>query len=253
MATRFPVATPEASMALIDAVRTALRGVADPAKAPGMQRYMKSEMPYLGVSSQPLRAAVREVFASHALGSYEAWHDTVLALWRTASYREERYAALELAGWKAYRDHRARRDVLRLYEELVVTGAWWDYVDGIASHRVGELLVAHPRWTAHRMRQWSRSPDMWKRRTSILCQLRRKADTDLELLYECFEPSLEDPDFAGEFFIRKAIGWALRTYAWTDPDEVVRYVEANAERLSGLTKREALKNVLKSGRIEAIP
>jgi 3-methyladenine DNA glycosylase AlkD len=253
MATRFPAETPQASQPLIVAVRGALRAAAEPAKAPGMQRYMKSEMPYLGVSSQPLRTAMRDVFSSHELESCEVWRDTVLALWREATHREERYAALELAGWKAYRDHRTRRDALLLYEELVVTGAWWDYVDGIASHRVGELLVAHPKWTAHRMRQWSRAPDLWKRRTSMLCQLRRKETTDLDLLYECFEPSLEDPEFANEFFIRKAIGWALRTYAWTDPDEVVRYVAANAERLSGLTKREALKNVLKSGRIEAIP
>jgi len=253
MTARFPSETPQASRPLMTAVRGALRAVADPAKAPGMQRYMKSEMPYLGVSAEPLRAALREVFSAHGLGSYEAWHDTVLALWREAAYREERYAALELAGWKADREYRRRREVLRLYEELVVTGAWWDYVDGIASHRVGELLNAHPRWTAYRMRQWSRSADMWKRRTSILCQLRQKERTDLGLLYDCFEPSLDDPEFAGEFFIRKAIGWALRSYAWTDPDEVVRYVEANAERLSGLTKREALKNVLRAGTIAAIP
>lgn len=253
MTDRFPSKTPQASQRLIAEARRVLRAAADPAKAPGMQRYMKSEMPYLGVSAQPLRAGLREVFAAHGLASYEMWHDTVLALWREADYREERYAALELAGWKTYREHRRRREVLRLYEELVVTGAWWDYVDGIASHRVGELLAAHPRWTAYRMRQWSRSPDLWKRRTSILCQLRQKGRTDLALLYDCFEPSLEDPAFASEFFIRKAIGWALRTYAWTDPDEVVRYVRANAERLSGLTKREALKNVLRAGTIEAIP
>jgi 3-methyladenine DNA glycosylase AlkD len=253
MPNRFPLTTPQASRPLTRAILSALRAVADPSKAPAMQRYMKSEMPFLGVSAQPLRATARDAFAAHELASYEAWHDTVLALWREATYREERYAALELAGWKPYREYRRRREVLRLYEELVVTGAWWDYVDGIASHRVGELLATHHRWTAYRMRQWSRSPDMWKRRTSILCQLRQKERTDLELLYDCFEPSLDDAAFAGEFFIRKAIGWALRTYAWTDPDEVVRYVRANADRLSGLTKREALKNVLKGGRLEAIP
>ena len=253
MARRFPAETPDASRALIEAVTPALRAAADPSKAPGMQRYMKSDMPYLGVASTPLRATLREVFPAHEFDSYEAWHDTVLALWREATHREERYAALELAGWRPYREFATRRDSLRLYEELVVTGAWWDYVDGIASKRVGGMLATHPRWTAHRMRQWSRTPDMWKRRTAILCQLGFKEHTDLELLYRCFEPSLEDPTFAREFFIRKSIGWALRTLAWTDPDEVVRYVEANADRLSGLTKREALKNVLKSGRIEAIP
>ena len=211
-----------------------------------MQAYMKSEMPYYGVATPAQRRIARELFGQFELPSYEAWHDTALQLWREATHREERYLALALCDWKSYREYRVRRDALRLYEEFVVTGAWWDYIDGIASHRVGELLATHPRWTAHRMRQWSRSPDLWKRRTSILCQLGFKEQTDLELLYDCFEPSLQDPAFAREFFIRKAIGWALRTYAWIDPDEVVRYVEVNADRLSGLTTREALKNVAKS-------
>jgi 3-methyladenine DNA glycosylase AlkD len=80
---------------------------------------------------------------------------------------------------------------------------------------------------------------MWKRRAAIICQLRRKRDTDLALLYDCIEPNLAD----GEFFIRKAIGWALRQYAWTDPREVKRYVRAHRGRLSPLSVREALKNV----------
>jgi 3-methyladenine DNA glycosylase AlkD len=69
---------------------------------------------------------------------------------------------------------------------------------------------------------------MWKRRAAILCQLRRKRETDLALLYDCIEPNLADQ----EFFMRKAIGWALRQYARTDPAEVKRYVKANRNRLS---------------------
>lgn len=80
---------------------------------------------------------------------------------------------------------------------------------------------------------------MWKRRTAILCQLSFKADTDLSLLYDCIEPNLGDEDF----FIRKAIGWALRQHAWTDGVEVQRYVERNRARLSPLSVREALKHV----------
>ena len=89
------------------------------------------------------------------------------------------------------------------------------------------------------MRRWSADPDMWKRRVSIICQLRFKKDTDLDLLYANIEPNLGDK----EFFIRKAIGWALRQYAWTDPEEVTRYVRSRESRLSGLSKREALKNI----------
>ena len=79
---------------------------------------------------------------------------------------------------------------------------------------------------------------MWKRRSAIICQLSAKRETDLDLLYTCIEPSIGRP----EFFLRKAIGWALRQYTWTDPDEVARYVAANVDRLSGLSQREALKN-----------
>ena len=88
------------------------------------------------------------------------------------------------------------------------------------------------------MRSWSRDPDKWKRRSSIICQLNRKHETDLSLLFDCIDPNLTDPDF----FIRKGIGWALRSLAWTDLATVERYVERNAGRVSALTRREALKN-----------
>ncbi len=237
-----------ANRALIEAVRSALEAAADPSRAPGMQAYMKSAMPYRGVPSPEQKRIWRAVFDPQRLASFEAWRDTVLALWREAAYREERYGGIALTGHRHYRDYQVL-EALPLYEELIVSGAWWDYVDDIASHRLGELLRREPEAMAAEMRRWARDPDMWKRRSAILCQLGFKAGTDLELLYDCIEPNLDDR----EFFIRKAIGWALRQYAWTDPDEVVRYVAEHRDRLSPLSKREALKNVLKSGRIEAIP
>jgi 3-methyladenine DNA glycosylase AlkD len=112
-------------------------------------------------------------------------------------------------------------------------------VDPIASKRIGALLQRYPARMGRTMRAWSRSTDMWKRRTSILCQLSFKANTDLALLYDCIEPNLADR----AFFIRKAIGWALRQHAWTDAAEVTRYVNENRARLSPLSVREALKNV----------
>jgi len=213
-----------------------------------MQAYMKSVMPYRGVPHQEQKRIWSTVFDAHRLPSFEAWRDTTLALWRDAEFREERYGAIALTGHRYYGAHQIL-EALPLYEELIVTGAWWDYVDGIASHRLGELLRREPRAMSAEMRRWARDTDMWKRRSAILCQLGFKAETDLPLLYDCIEPNLEDR----EFFIRKAIGWALRQYAWTDPDEIVRYVEEHCDRLSPLSKREALKNVLKSGRIAAIP
>jgi 3-methyladenine DNA glycosylase AlkD len=126
-----------------------------------------------------------------------------------------------------------------MYEEMIVTSAWWDVVDDIATHRLSELVRRFPAAAKRTMRAWSRGGDLWKRRSAILCQIPMKAETDLGLLYAVIEPSLSSK----EFFLRKAIGWALRQYAWTDPDEVVRYVEAHRMQLSGLSVREALKNV----------
>jgi 3-methyladenine DNA glycosylase AlkD len=162
----------------------------------------------------------------------------VLELWRNARFREERYAALYLAGHKRAQSFQTVSS-MKLYEELIVTGAWWDYVDHIASHRVGSILRNYPAPMRRKMLSWSKSTNLWKRRTAILCQLRFKAETDLDLLYACIEPSVGSQ----EFFLRKAIGWALRQYAWTDSAEIKRYVGLNRARLSGLSCREALKNI----------
>jgi 3-methyladenine DNA glycosylase AlkD len=129
-------------------------------------------------------------------------------------------------------------DLMPMLEEMVVTGAWWDTVDALA-HIIGDLLRDHPEKMKPLMRRWSSDANMWKRRVSIICQLGFKRETDLDLLYANIEPNLADRDF----FIRKAIGWALRQYAWTDPDEIVRYVRAHEARMSGLSRREALKNI----------
>jgi 3-methyladenine DNA glycosylase AlkD len=104
---------------------------------------------------------------------------------------------------------------------------------------VGELLRSHPKKIRPVMRAWSTDANLWKRRVSIICQLSFKRDTDLELLYANIAPNLSDRDF----FIRKAIGWALRQYAWTNPLEVTRYVRDHEAQLSGLSRREALKNI----------
>ena len=238
----------EADLRLIRAVRRGLRAVADPDKAAGMQAYMKSAMPYLGVQTPVLRRTLRPLFEKHPQDGFDAWRDTVLALWRKAAYREERYAAMELTGHPLYRDHQKMK-ALPLYEEMIITGAWWDYVDMIASHRLGGLLANHPAPMRKKMIAWARGRDLWKRRSAILCQLGFKRDTDLELLHACIEPSMG----SDEFFLRKGIGWALRQLAWSDPDTVIRYVKRHGNRLSPLSKREALKNLLNKGLVESIP
>ncbi len=227
--------------ALGKVIRRELQKVAVAANAPAMQAYMKSEMPFLGVSAVPMRAVCKAVFAAHPIVDAGSWQADALALWRGAKYREERYAAIELTG-----DRRARSfqtmDALAMYEEMIVTGAWWDVVDALAVHRLDQLLRADPRRMKQTMLRWSRSSDLWKRRSAILCQITFKKETDLDLLYACIEPALG----AREFFLRKAIGWALRSHAWVDPGEVVRYVRLHDAELSPLSKREALKNVNRS-------
>jgi 3-methyladenine DNA glycosylase AlkD len=227
--------------ALAETLRTRLTAIADPARAPGMQAYMKSAMPYLGVSAVPLRQTCKELFKALSWPDSAAWQADVLAIWRGAQYREERYAAVELSGVRAARAFQ-RMAALPMYEEMIVTGAWWDYVDFISGQRLWAILENDRDAMKQAMLAWARGADMWKARSAILCQLHAKKTTDLDFLYACIEPSLDSK----EFFLRKAIGWALRQYAWTDPDEVRRYVAANEGRLSGLSKREALKNIGKA-------
>jgi 3-methyladenine DNA glycosylase AlkD len=233
---------------LLARVRRELRNAGDPATAAGAQAYMKSAMPHHGVKAAPFRAICREIFSDLPLPDRATWQRHVLDLWTGARFREERHAAIELTGVKAARRFQDM-SALPLYERLVVEGAWWDFVDGIAAHRLGPLLRGEPKPMRRAMLAWSRDEDMWKRRSAILCQLTFRDDTDLDLLYQCIEPSMD----SREFFLRKAIGWALRAVAWRSPDEVVRYVTEKRDRLSGLTRREALKNVLRAGRIAGIP
>jgi 3-methyladenine DNA glycosylase AlkD len=227
-----------ANEALLEGMRASLRLRADSGRAPDMQAYMKSAMPYLGVMSTPMREACREVFATHLLSDFDEWRDTVLALWHGAQFREERYAALELVGATRYRSFRTL-DALALYRELIVSGAWWDLVDGLATHEIADLLRKHPEEMRPVILDWAHGADPWLRRTAIICQVGLKRTTDRELLYACIEPNLPERGF----FLRKAIGWALREYAKAEPEAVRVYVEANAARLSGLSKREALKHL----------
>ncbi len=131
-----------------------------------------------------------------------AWRRAVLALWRGARYREERYCAIELTGVRRF-DRFQDLAALPMYEEMIVTGAWWDYVDGIAGHRLGTLLRRFPREMRKEMLAWSRSDDLWKRRSAILCQLTFKKDTDLQLLYATIEPALVSKEF---FLARPSAG-----------------------------------------------
>ena len=208
---------------------------ADPLRAPQMQAYMKSAMPFLGVRVPIVRRLSRDLAQRHPIASRPELELVVRELWDGAAYREERYAATALLDTRAARALRSP-DLLPLYRDLIVSGAWWDHVDEIA-HRVGELRSGWPEVVTPDLRAWAVGGDIWLRRVSIICQLGAKQHTDLELLTAAIDASADE----GEFFLRKAIGWALRDYARTDPDWVRAFVAAR--NLSPLSQREALKHL----------
>lgn len=233
-----PTSQPHA--ALIGAIHDALATHADPTRAVGQQRYMKSTLPYLGLTNPVLRSALRTLLRdpAYAIATRPEWEATIRGLWDGATHREHWYAALVLARhrrYRAWRDH----DALPLYRHLITTGAWWDVVDETATHLVRDLLDEHPSAALDAaLREWAHDDNLWIRRSAIICQVGRGPRTDTALLTDAITPSIADRDF----FARKAIGWVLRDYARTNPDWVRAFVARHPD-LSGLSRREALKHL----------
>jgi 3-methyladenine DNA glycosylase AlkD len=224
---------------LVDAVMATLAGLGDPERATGQQRYMRSALPYVGLTSPQLKAALAPLLRDPALAmaSRQQWEATIRALWDGATHREHWYAAIALARHRPYRTW-VDSDAMPLWESLIRAGAWWDVVDDIATHLVRDTVVAHPAVEGARMRGWAGSDSLWVRRAAIICQVGAGARVDQSLLADVIEPNVEDPDF----FSRKAIGWALRDHARVDPQWVRSFV-ADHPGLSGLSRREALKHL----------
>ena len=225
-----------------------LVAAADPARAEGQQRYMKSAMPFHGVTVPDVRKIVRKALREDPPEDEATWLDTITSLWRQASHREERYAAID-----ALTSTRHRRyltiDKRPLIEELVTTGAWWDFIDAIGPGAVGSMLANDQPGTVPILIDWANHDDFWLRRTAILSQLKAKEATDPALLREVITPSIGDR----EFFLRKGIGWALRQYSYVAPDWVVTFVGEHADDLAPLSKREALKVLIKRGLVTEVP
>jgi 3-methyladenine DNA glycosylase AlkD len=227
---------------LVSTVQVALRNAGDPEVAVGQQAYMKSAMPYYGVPAPQLKQVLRPILATYAPESRASWEATVLELWDGATHREERYAATALARHRAARSWQDA-DTLVLYRHLVVTGAWWDHVDEVAAHLVGGVLAGHRESVTPVMRAWALDDDLWVRRTAVLSQLRHKQDTDTDLLHDVVAANVDDRSF----WLRKAIGWALREYSRTDPSWVRAEVDLLGDRLSGLSRREATRRLGQAG------
>ena len=219
--------------ALVPDVRAALRAAADPERARAAQAYLKTSEPCLGVRLPEVRRVTLAAAAAQPPATSADVGRLAATLWREAAYREERYAAIALTGLPAAR---GALELLPLYEEMITTGAWWDLVDGVAD-RIRDLLLAHPAQLAPVLRDWARSPDRWLRRSAVIAQLGARERTDRTLLTEVIEVNAADP----EFFVRKAIGWALRDLAKTDPEWVRGFLAGH--ELSPLSRREAAKHL----------
>ena len=200
-----------------------------------MQAYLKTDQPFLGVMADGRVEVVREVDAKFPAADVHENEAQVATLWREPE-REMQYVAVGLA-------RRRRKFVgtgsLPLYERMIREGAWWDLVDEIAIHLVGVAGMVETEAIRTAMDAWIEDPHMWVRRTAIIFQNRHKGKTDEARLFRyCLACAHEK-----EFFIRKAIGWALRDYAKTNPEAVRSFVEEHRERLSGLSIREATKHL----------
>lgn len=216
-------------------VRTQLAERGDPDKAATMAAYMKTDMPFYGVQKPdrvPVFRAVRDAFPLADQGDYEA---LVRALWAEPQ-REAKYVALQIA-------NQPKRFItaasMPLYTQLITEGAWWDFVDDVAINLVGRVFRQERAAVASTLAGWVDDDDLWLRRAAIIAQIKHKAETDEAWLFDvCRRRAAET-----EFFIRKAIGWALREYAKTRPQSVIAFVQAHGHELSPLSRREATKHL----------
>ena len=231
----------ETARRFVEALRERFAAHADPACAAPMQAYMRSAMPCYGIKAPLRRRLTAQLVQSLPLPDTATLTEAMRTLWRQARFREERYAAMELA---RVGPHRQLLDVsmLPLYEEMIASGAWWDYCDDISAGAVAPLLQQHPRTVKPLLRRWARSDNLWLRRAAFLCQRSlRPPHFDAVLFYDTILPSIGASASASEFFIRKGIGWALRSRSYSAPDEVIAFVREYDAQLSPLTKREAMK------------
>jgi len=207
----------------------------DPDRAASMAAYMRTDMPFYGVASPERKRISRIVGTEFPATTRIEYVRCVRALWG-GSHREEKYLGIAYA--RSY-PRFVTLSSLPLYRMMIVQGAWWDFVDEIASHLVGAVLLGQRDRATPELRSWSTGDDMWMVRASIISQLRHKEETDTALLEAVCTANLGD----GKFFIRKAIGWALREYAKSDPAWVLEYVAAHEHEMSGLSYREAVKHL----------
>lgn len=219
-------------MPVFEQVLGALTAIANPEKASQMKAYMRDQFEFLGVASQPRKEAVRGYLIRHQHVGDLRW-EFVDSCWADP-HRELQYAALD------YLDRNKRLldgPHLDRLKRLTIEKSWWDTVDALA-HLVGEVILNFPEMKPM-METWSRDENLWVRRVAIEHQLSHKLKTDTALL----ESILVNNFGSREFFINKAIGWALRDYSKTNVKWVRGFIERYRGRLAPLSLREGSKYI----------
>ena len=229
---------PDQSNELARYVTAQLKRLADPAKAPAMAAYMKTAQPFFGVSTPVRTAMLKQIGDQFAPPDQKLYARSVMALWKLP-HREERYCAITFA--RRYEQF-ITSESLPLYERMIREGAWWDFVDEIAVNLVGTVYGNFRAQTRPIIERWIDDDHMWIRRTALLSHLKHKRETDAAQLFKhCLKRADES-----EFFIRKAIGWALREYSKTDPRAVRAFLKTNRKQLSNLSYTEGSKHLARA-------
>jgi len=200
-------------------------------KAIGAQAYMKNIAPFLGVMTPERRSLVKSMLLSLPIPTSNEIAETVRALWKLEE-REYQYAANDLLA--KYNMQLDKKFLSEHCEFLISNKSWWDTVDGLGSAVVSPLTLKYP--AVSLMRKWNKSDNIWLVRASIQHQRGRKYETDVKLLFEMCSPHVAEK----EFFIAKAIGWALRDLSRIDNREVTRFLAEHPE-LNSVAVREAKK------------
>lgn len=207
---------------------------ANPAQAVPMKKYMRNQFEYLGIKSPQSAALMIDFIKENGLPPIAQLDEISRDLW-SLPQREFQYAA---TGLVRRLENQLEPGFITTIEYLLITKSWWDTVDSIAGGTVGTHFKRFPDVCKKYLKKWRKSDNFWLRRTTLLFQLGYKKETDFDLLCELIHENLG----SDEFFINKAIGWALRQYAHTNPAPVKKFVNAT-KKLHPLSRREALKNI----------
>lgn len=221
-------------MGFIISLTQKLQENANEANAVPMAKYMKDKFPFLGIKTDARRVILKEVNALHKDEVKNNYREIATYLFSQPE-REYHYCAIDILQ-KEWPKHFTIEDIT-LIETLLTTSSWWDSVDPMAKYLLGGYLKQYPEATDTVIKKFAQSQDMWLNRSSIIFQLGYKKETDLALLFSL----CENFSTSREFFIQKAIGWALREAAKTNPEPIIEFV--TTANLKPLSTREALKNI----------